>query len=270
MQGCFVCGLMKLPVIYEAHMLPTDLRYLDIWMHSCLVNSPYLKRLVLISNSLKQDYRQQYRIPEAITLVAHDAADDSRTQDQMKSFNPDKLRVGYIGNLYPGKGMEIIIEMAMACSWADFHIIGGLKTDIHYWKSRAIGLDNMFFHGFIPHGETHRYRQSCDVLIAPYQHDVFVYGGKEVSRWMSPLKIFEYMAEGKPILASNLPVLQEVLEHGLTALLCDPANVQSWIEGLSNLRSNSELCQHLGKRARAAFEKNYTWQSRAMRVISGL
>jgi glycosyltransferase involved in cell wall biosynthesis len=270
LQACFFCGLMKIPAIYEAHLLPIDLRYVDTWMHSSLLRSAYLKRLVFISNSLKQDYLQKYFVPEAITIVAHDAADDFQANAQMQLTNPYKLRVGYIGNLYPGKGVEIILEMAVACSWADFHIIGGLEADVNYWKSRAAGLDNVFFHGFIPHGETDRYRQACDVLIAPYQQDVFVYGGKEVSRWMSPLKLFEYMAAGKAILASNLPVLQEVLEHGLTALLCDPTNVQSWIEGLSNLRSSAELRLQLGKRARAAFEMNYTWQSRASRVLSGL
>jgi glycosyltransferase involved in cell wall biosynthesis len=271
LQGCYFCSLMKLPIIYEAHMLPTNLRYLDACMHSSLIQSPNLKRLVLISNTLKHDYREKYHIEDSLAMVAHDAADEPRMHGYIDVANPHRLQVGYIGNLYPGKGMEIIVEIARACSWADFHIVGGLETERRYWETQTAGLDNVIYYGFIPHVETDRYRLSSDILIAPYLHEVFVYGNqKEVSRWMSPLKIFEYMAAGKPILTSNLPVLQEILVDGDTALLCDPNNVQSWIEALSNLRSNAELRKSLGRQARAEFEAFYTWQARANCVLKDL
>jgi glycosyltransferase involved in cell wall biosynthesis len=268
LQGCFFCSLLGMSVIYEAHMLPTDLRSLDAWMHAGLLHSTHLKRLVLISHALKQDYKKTYGAPDAFITVAPDAADRPRTDQQLILENPHKLHVGYIGNLYAGRGIEIILDIAQACRWADFHIVGGQESDVHHWKSRSAPLENVFFYGFVPPAMTDQYRQACDILIAPYQSRVLVYGEKkETSQWMSPLKIFEYMAAGKAIVTSNLPAVREILQHGVTAFLCDPDEVSSWIHGLNTLRDNLELRTQLGQRARKAFETHYTWEARAALVL---
>jgi glycosyltransferase involved in cell wall biosynthesis len=134
------------------------------------------------------------------------------------------------------------------------------------------GLSNVTLHGFVPPTQTEAYRQSCDILLAPYQRKVSVYGTKAVdtSRWMSPLKIFEYMATGKAILCSDLPALREVLTHEQTALLCNPSNTQEWRTALKRLHDEPSLRQSLGERARAELKAKYTWSARAERVLRGI
>ncbi|MEQ8463121.1 glycosyltransferase family 4 protein [Coleofasciculus sp. E1-EBD-02] len=269
LRSCFFCGLIGLNSIYEAHKLI----YRKI--NSCFllktVKSKYFKNLIVISDALKHDFQGQYNIPNYKITTVHDAADEPRQYDKLKLDQPNRFKVGYVGHLYPGKGMELIAELSIRCSWADFHIVGGTNSDLDYWRVKLDHLKNIYFHGFIPPAETEKYRQSCDVLIAPYQRRVSVFGGGgDVARWMSPLKIFEYMASGKAIIASDLPVLREVLIHEVTAILYEPEDIEAWVTGLINLRDNDKMRNYLGKRAREEFKKKYTWKARAEKVLQSL
>ena len=109
-----------------------------------------------------------------------------------------------------------------------------------------------------------------DVLLAPYQQKVIVGNGKNTADRMSPLKIFEYMAAGKPIICSDLPVLHEVLEHNVNALLCSPDNVDEWFETINKIRNNKELALRIGNKAKEIFLEKYTWKIRAQNVLNGI
>jgi glycosyltransferase involved in cell wall biosynthesis len=87
---------------------------------------------------------------------------------------------------------------------------------------------------------------------------------------MSPLKLFEYMAAGRPIVCSDLPVLREILQHERTALLCDPDDAASWAGALARLHDEPTLRRTLAEAARAQFELHFTWKARADRVLGGL
>ena len=69
---------------------------------------------------------------------------------------------------------------------------------------------NVELAGYLPHGEVASFLAACDVLLAPYQRQVSIASGFDTARWMSPLKIFEYMAAGRLVLCSDLPALREV------------------------------------------------------------
>jgi glycosyltransferase involved in cell wall biosynthesis len=175
--------------------------------------------------------------------------------------------VGYVGNLQSGKGMEIIAELTKKCDWAHFHIVGGTARDLAVWKQALDGYENITFYGYLTPAETEKYRQACDVLLAPNQAAVLTHQGKDIGQWTSPLKVFEYMASGKAILASDLPVLREVLENGRNALLRPPDNIEQWVEGLEELHRNEALRERLGKTAQREFVEKYTWQARAEKVM---
>ena len=271
LHSCYVSTLFGLPVIYEAHVLPEQVGRKTKWVHRRLLQSKRLQRLVAISEALKQAYCQEYDVPESKVLVAHDAADIPRLSGNAERLPKNgRLHVGYVGHLYPGKGMEIIAPLIGACPWADFHIIGGMDSDVDYWKGQLQDARNVTFHGFVPHAETDAYRQACDILLAPYQRSVSTCGGGDIARWMSPLKIFEYMAAGKPIVCSDLPVLREVLRHDENAWLCTPDDPKEWIEALTLLRDNPKIRTQLGKQARQEFEAKYTWTARAVKVLDGI
>ncbi len=110
-----------------------------------------------------------------------------------------------------------------------------------------------------------------DVVLMPYGREVRgASGGADLANWMSPLKMFEYMAAGKAILAADLPVLREVLRHEENALLAPPGDVEAWKRGLRRLLADRGLRERLGDLARSEAAALHTWEARARRILDGL
>ena len=110
----------------------------------------------------------------------------------------------------------------------------------------------------------------CDILIAPYAAQVSHVGGGDIGRWMSPLKLFEYMSAERPIVTSDLPVLCEIVKDGHTALLCPPGNAPAFADALRRLAADPDLRARLGAASRDLLEAEYTWEKRARSVLKGI
>jgi len=269
--GALAAVRLGLPCIYEAHTPPHD------WIHFALEKTLFRARtfkwLIVISRALKQRYKELYPwLGDEMIVVAPDGADLPSEQAQLLPVTdwPGRegaMQVGYVGHLYPGRGVEVISELANRLASMDFHVIGGTDEDVRRWRSRTL-CNNLFFHGFVPPRDTSRYRAMCDVLLLPYQRKVAVAGGKgDTSKWMSPLKMFEYMASGKAIIASRLSVIEEILEDRRNALLVQPEDIGEWQAALRSLESDEELRKRLAARAYADLAAEYTWTARARNVL---
>jgi glycosyltransferase involved in cell wall biosynthesis len=260
---------LRFPIVFEAHLLPTSSGRRSV--QEQLFASPRFCRLVVISELLAQDYRREFPDldPERV-VVAHDAASPP-PEGAALPIERDRLRVGYVGHLYPGKGMETIEALAHRCPWADFHVVGGMDEDLKRWESRVAELPNLTLHGFVPHGMLDEHMQTFDVVLAPYGQKVSVKSGSfGAERWMSPLKIFEYMSYGKAMVATDLPVIREVLESRKNALLAPAGDLDLWQQALRELADDPALRRELGDRARNDFEARHTWSARARAVLDGL
>jgi glycosyltransferase involved in cell wall biosynthesis len=95
-------------------------------------------------------------------------------------------------------------------------------------------------------------------------------GRIEVAKWMSPLKLFEYMALARPIVASDLPVLREVLRDGDNARLAQPDDAEDWERVIDELLADSEGAAAMGARARNDIETKYSWRHRARAIAQAL
>jgi len=265
-SGVF-CAKQGLPVVYEAHS-PISI---DNKLFGSLIASMNFRRLVVISDALRKIFENTYPQLSGKILVAHDAADIDECDITKDNQLSERLRIGYVGHLYRGRGIDLIIDLAERCPWADFEIVGGMESDIDHWKEHSEKRDNIHFHGHLPYNQAANIRQHCDILLAPFTRKLEVSGGgADTSGWMSPMKIFEYMAAGKAILCSDLPVLREVLEHEETALFCEAENVDEWQRALERLRDDKVLMKSIGQQARDKLEKYHTWYSRAATVIAGV
>src|SRR5690606_120420 len=143
--------------------------------------------------------------------------------------------------------MELISRIVGLCPDARFTIVGGNCSEIESWKAETAGQANIHFAGHVPHGEVARYIAAFDVVLLPNQNTVSSSRGTgSIGAWTSPLKMFEYMAAGKPIVASDLPVLREVLHDGESALLCSPDDPKRWAATIATLHRDPELRQRLG------------------------
>src|SRR5690606_28017715 len=240
-----------------------------------LFGRPNFASLVVISDALRREYCRLFpQLEKSRVLIAPDAASmplaDAGSGAITLPGRPGTLRVGYAGHLYPGKGIEVVVPLAARLPQVDFHVVGGLEKDIRRLQAEH-SLENLYFHGFLPPNQIPRLLQEFDIVLAPYQERVHTArAASEIGRWMSPLKIFEYMAARRPIVASDLPVLREVLVHGRNSLLCSPTDVEQWAGAVETLAGDPRLADRLVANAHADFLANYTWDARVERVLGGL
>jgi glycosyltransferase involved in cell wall biosynthesis len=270
--GCYFAALCGQKVVFESHAPVADSGRIIEWLFKKLIMNKKLKNLVVITDALKVYYEERYPGLIGKIQVAPDGADPvSENIEAIELPNKgERLQVGYVGHLYAGRGVELIGELAKRCDWADFHLVGGVQSDVVKWSDKLKSVKNCIFHGFVSPSLAERYRAGFDVLLAPYQLKVSVSGGGDTSRWMSPLKVFEYMSSRKAIIASDLPALREVLSDGVNALLCDPEKIDEWQEELTRLKEDRSLIHKLAVSAYSSFSKNYTWKARAEKVLGNL
>ena len=176
--------------------------------------------------------------------------------------------VGFIGTFTRWHGVETLFDAAIeVLSNSDkikFLLIGdgNLKSHLEL-KTEQLGLkDKIIFTGIIPHEKAPEYLAACDVLISPHL------GFESGERFFgSPTKLFEYMAMGKPIIASELEQIGQIIRNEINGLLFKPGDVKELSNLILRLFNDSELSSRLGKKAREDVIKNYTWTKNAMRVL---
>ena len=263
--------LPSVPIAYELHEVRGKrlVRLAERW----LFQRPTFLGATAVSESVIADYRALY--PDLTDLhltLARNGADVPSDQLQPSPLGgrPGVRRFGYAGSLFAGKGMETIAELAARLPEADFHVVGGGQADLETWRARTTGLDNLIYHGFVDTSEVPAYLAAMDVLLAPprvvKRH---VGGGREFNVWMSPLKIFQYMAAGKPIIASDLPHVREILQHEQTALLAPAEDMDAWVAAVRRLE-HPGLAQSLAAAAHADLVQRFTWTAKAKTVVEHL
>lgn len=239
--------------------------------------------VVAISNGLRTDLLRLIGSEDNTDVrVLHDAAPEApvplspaagakwRRRNLGDSAAEDRFVCAYVGHLYPGRGAEIIEALARECPDILFLVIGGNESDLLERRSRN-DLHNLRYLGHVPHPEARAAMGAADVLLMPYQDSVSIgLAGSDTARWMSPMKMFEYMASGTPFIASDIEVLREVLRDRENAILVPPANACAWKKALLVLRENPELRRSLAQRAFEDYRNHYTWRRRAERIIACL
>lgn len=271
-HSLYFASFLKKPFIYEAHDFPK--RTFRKALESKLFSKPDFKRLVVISEALRKDYVRTFKtLHDGNVLVAHDGANVPKNAffsnyTESRVSDGKNLNIGYVGSLFPGKGVEGVISLACVRPQHFFHIVGGPNAKAAMWKIQA--PENVRFYGRIDPANTFEVMRSFDVLLLPAKNKIETSGGGDIAAYTSPLKMFEYMAAGRPMIASRLPVLEEVLVHGRNALLAAPDEVQEWCEALDSLAKDKKLMESLATNALDDLRTKYSWQIRAAAVLDGI
>jgi glycosyltransferase involved in cell wall biosynthesis len=224
--------------------------------------------LVAISGGVREDLVALGLTPEAIE-VAHDGFESERfaklpSREEARHelrLDPAARVVVYTGGLMEWKGVEVLVDAARRLPDITFVIAGGAREDLERVRSHASGLANVRFDGFQPPTRVALYLRAADVGVVPNRSK------PEISaRYTSPLKVFEAMACGLPLVASDLPSLRELLHHGVDAWLVAPDDPEKLAEGLRRLLDDRELRQRLA-RSFAARAAAHTWDARARQLL---
>jgi len=254
-------------VIYETH--ETIKKGPRSWAEKKLIKSQNLSKIVFISEELREAYYEKYGVLLANknTVIAPDAADVPPNFSDSFSLKGDfDFNACYIGSFHKGRGVELILEVASGIPEVGFHLFGGIGNQIGQVREKS--SSNVYFYGYINPAQTYKVRNAADVLLMPYQKEVMVaQNASETSRWMSPIKLFEYMSSKKPIISSNNRVLQEVLQHKRNCLLCESDNVRQWIQAIKSIKEDTILYTNIWQTAYKDFIDNYTWDQRIKRIL---
>jgi glycosyltransferase involved in cell wall biosynthesis len=267
LQSAALGLLAGMPTLLELHDLPTGAG--PLWLR--LVRMlPGRKRLLPISDAL----RRLLHLPEAQTVIAPDGVDLERyaaLPDPVFARHilglPETPSVLCTGHLYAGRGADLFLALAAKFPQAGFIWVGGRPADVKTWRERAVGLANVTFTGFVPNERIPLYQAAAEVLLMPYQRTVATSSGGNTAAICSPMKMFEYMAAGRAILSSDLPVLHEVLD-GSMAVFCPSDDPRAWESALGELLKDEKQRLRLAQAARSAVEQ-YTWVKRARKVLEG-
>lgn len=258
-----------IPFAYEVHAVGR--RGLRRRAELQVVTSGTCRAVVAITDVLRRDYEREWEgHGHAPIVVLADGADAPKNPALALDLRPPRagFRVGYAGSLHPGKGIETLLAVAARMQDVDFEVVGGTDAQIRTWTARG-ATPNVTFHGWKPHDRIETFLREMDVLYAPYGSRVAVDGGTgDVARWMSPLKLFEYMAAGVPVVASDLEVIREVMTDEVNGLLRPAGDVAAWVDATQRLRDDAALCRALARRALDDLLAEYTWDVRATRILS--
>jgi glycosyltransferase involved in cell wall biosynthesis len=242
------------------------------------------RRLVVITQALCDDLRRQIRAPAlsqaGFIRIEPDGVDLARFEGLPEpalarrrlagrlAVPPERFTAGYTGHLYPGRGSELLLDLARRLPEVTFLLAGGEPEEVARLRLQAQGLENVFLAGFVPNAELPEVQAACDALLMPYQRQVAASSGGDIGRYLSPMKLFEYLACGRAILSSDLPVLREVLNPE-NAVLLPPEDAAAWAAALQDLQAHPELRARLAASARRDAGR-YTWEARAGRILEGL
>jgi glycosyltransferase involved in cell wall biosynthesis len=266
-MGALLAAELGLPTVFEAHEVPTR------WLRRAIVRAvtrPRAVGIVSITDALRRDLAAAGVGGNGTpTVVAPDACDPPRNPVAPRPVRTPT--VGYVGSLYPGRGVELIIELARAMPGCTFRLVGGTESDLARWRDAGLPA-NVELLGFRPQAELPALYAGFDVVVMPHAATgvVGATGTVDISRWTSPMKMFEYMASGVPLVASDLPVLQEVLRDGDNALIAPAGDVARWRAALERLLADDDLRYRLARTAQADLARSYTWDARARTVMHGL
>jgi glycosyltransferase involved in cell wall biosynthesis len=161
-----------------------------------------------------------------------------------------------------------MLELARRLPDIDLHVLGGPAEQATALHERAERPANLQVHGLRSLADAERLQAAMDILLAPYSASVETPGGVDTARWMSPMKVFEYLAAGRPMVCSALPVLREVLVDGETALLATADDPQAWIAAVQRLASDAELRRRIGAQAREVHRERFTWAQRTATLLA--
>ena len=221
---------------------------------------------VAITRGLAEDLERHFgfRSPGSLAIVPDGVRPMAQRHFDWRP-RPANPVVGYVGHLYPWKGPQLLLQALTALEHVRAIIVGGHPAerdlqDLQH-QAHALGLTSrVTFTGYVERSRIADLLAGMDVLVLPHTSTPIS------ERYASPLKLFEYMAAGRPIVASDLASIREVLDDEAAVLVApgDPATLAAGIRRTLDDWVSAE------RRARRAYDlvSDYTWDRRAERLDS--
>jgi glycosyltransferase involved in cell wall biosynthesis len=226
--------------------------------HLIVVVSPYLQRRI-----------EALGIHPDKILVLPNAVDE-QLLDPVGEAGPirdrfgctDAVVVGFAGWFVAWHRLDVLVAefAALAAQWPNLRLLlvgdGPLRVRLEA-QAAALGVrDRLIFAGAVAHTAMPAYLAAMDICVVPHSN-----------AYRSPIKLFEYMAQGRAVVAPRTEPIALVLRHGENGLLFDPENAEDLRAQVAALVGGQPLRQRLGEQARHDVRERHTWTQNAQAVL---
>jgi glycosyltransferase involved in cell wall biosynthesis len=267
---------MGLPTVYEAHVVPKRVRR---WLLQRIARHPALRLVVVLTSFIKERFvelgflaEKAIVLPDGVDLSLFEGLPSKEECRRRLGLPLDRVIIGYIGRfrtMTMEKGIPELVQAMAHLPPLDgkeplLLCVGGPMDAVPAYLDLAyrFGVPEYRLQSVdrVPNCEVPFWIRACDVVTIPWPWTEFS------AYFMSPLKLFEYMASGRPIVASDLPSLREVLRDGENAVLVKPDDSKALAEGIQTILDDPTLASRLAVQARRDVTA-YTWEQRAEKIM---
>jgi glycosyltransferase involved in cell wall biosynthesis len=265
-----VARLRRIPLVVEVNELVGDSRIraqplfspLARWSDRFLFRRATL--IVVVSPHLKRRV-MEYGIPENRILVLPNAVSEDElaiaTQPFPLKLPPASFLLGFTGWLVEWHRLDFLIDALAAPQFSSVILVligdGPLRPALES-QAHTLGV-RLHFTGPLPHSSIPAALRSMDACVVPHSNS-----------YRSPIKLFEFMAQQRPVIAPRTEPIESVVTDGRDALLFTPLDVASFRLTLQKLLDSSALRQSIGASARSLIEQKHTWERNAAQILSRL
>jgi glycosyltransferase involved in cell wall biosynthesis len=266
---------MRAPVVYESHGYAPEVAAAlpDLLATAKPASASKLKRLaareelvwkradgyVTITAALARDLEGRFGSRERLAIVP----DGMRAPGPVTPL-PQEPIAAYAGHLYAWKGVDIFLRALAQLPAVRGLVVGGHEAEPDLARVRALAqelgiAERVTFAGLVEPSRVAGHLATARVLVLPNPASAIS------TNYTSPLKLFEYMAAGRAIVASDLPSIREVLTHEESGLLVEPGEPSALAAAIERLMVDGALAARLSRAAHAR-SAEYTWARRAERL----
>ncbi len=268
---------MGLPTVYEAHVVPKGGRRRFLRR---IAFRPALRLVVVLTSFIKERFvelgfpaEKGIVLPDGVDLSLFEGLPSKEECRRRLGLPLDRVIIGYIGRfrtMTMEKGIPELVQTMVHLLPFDGQeplllCVGGPMDAVPAYLDLAmrcgVSEHRLRFVDHVPSKKVPLWIRACDVVTIPWPWTEFS------AYFTSPLKLFEYMAAGVPIVATDLPSIREVLRHGENAWLVAPGNPKTLAEGIERTLNDAELAAHIGRQAREDVGQ-YTWEQRAEKITA--
>ena len=266
------CILKNQKIVYESHnsnfAKNKILNFIYLIIFKIIIRSKSFKLFITISNNLNNFWINKGFLTTK-TFAFHDGTnlvEKSNIPHVKIPFDNKNLIFTYTGSLYIDRGIERIIRLAKEFKNCNFLVVGGPIEIAKKLKKECKNnsINNIFFTGPVPHRYVASYLFKSDILLALWSSKV------PTINYCSPLKIFEYMASNKLIVADGYITIKEILIDNVNAIIVKPDNFASLKQSIIKIVNKKDLYLNLGRDNRNKIKLNYSWKKRCELILNKL
>ncbi len=273
-SAALLAKLFRIPLLVEAdapnkerqtfHKEFWTIPHFGEWIEKTVMRSALL--IICVSNVAKKHFIQQGILEYKLRVIPNGAnperlMDNASTLRKSLDIN-DRLVVGFVGSFHYWHGIDILIQLMERllpryekCVFLLVGHGGPKKTQVESFVSDSPYRDRIILTGYVSYEKIPEYLSAMDIALAPYPDMEFFH--------FSPVKIYEYMAAGKPVVSSDIGQIHELITPEIDGIICPPGDIDCFFANLSILIENPEKREKIGYHARQTIIQKHTWVHRA-------